>query len=211
MHVGLPVLFLILTIISFVWLGIALRKHHLSTSIIVSWMTFNIVFLVIFVYLTIIGIVYQVKQSSFDYGNYNFLDWIARNIFGINFEGSWVILILITIFVLAISISINVVIKLSSQNKKINDLNRNLAILKGKVAIDMNELNFDTSELSADELKHLLEEQLSKEKLKAKYKSKIAKLSKTSTTNLMIDTKTLLNLSKNKNKQKIENDRNNEV
>ena len=67
-------------------------------------------------------------------------------------------------FVITLTILINSLIKLNIQNKRINDLNRNLAILKGKVSIDMKELHFDTSELSAEELKHLLEEQLAKEK-----------------------------------------------
>ena len=99
-------------------------------------------------------------------------------------------------FVITLAILINSLIKLSIQNKRINDLNRNLAILKGKVSIDMKELHFDTSELSAEELKYLLEEQLAKEKLKAKYKNKFNRLNKTSKADVMVDTKTLLNINK---------------
>lgn len=197
MNIAIPVFFLILTILLFVWFGFTFRKKNLPTSTIINWLAINILFLVLFTYLLILGIVKKF-QPSFAYDNFNFFQWIAVNIFGINVaeSASWLILVLILMFVITLTILINSLIKLNIQNKRINDLNRNLAILKGKVSIDMKELHFDTSELSAEELKHLLEEQLAKEKLKAKYKNKFIRLNKTSKADVMVDTKTLLNINK---------------
>lgn len=202
MNIAIPVFFLILTILSFVWFGFAFRKKNLPTSTIINWLAINILFLILFTYLLILGIVKEFKPT-FPYDSYNFFQWIAVNIFGINVAESvsWLILLFILMFVIMLTILINSLIKLNIQNKRINDLNRNLAILKGKVSIDMKELHFDTSELSAEELKHLLEEQLAKEKLKAKYKNKFIRLNKTSKVSNMVDTKTLLNISKDKKDQ----------
>ncbi len=202
MNIAIPIFFLIITILSFVWFGFIFRKKNSSTSLIVNWLAINILFLVIFVYLLILGIVKEF-QPSFPYENYNFFQWIATNIFRFpnNTNGeetywSWLVIIFIMMFVITLAIMINLLIKFNIQNKRINDLNRNLAILKGKVAIDMKELNFDTSELSAEELKHLLEEQLAKEKIKLKYKNKFVRLNKTTKVDAIMDTKTLLNINK---------------
>ena len=197
MNIAIPVFFLILTILLFVWFGFTFRKKNLPTSTIINWLAINILFIVLFVYLLILGIVKQF-QPSFAYDSFNFFQWIAVSIFGINVldSASWLILMFILMFVITLAILINSLIKLNIQNKRINDLNRNLAILKGKVSIDMKELHFDTSELSAEELKYLLEEQLAKEKLKAKYKNKFIRLNKTSKADVMVDTKTLLNINK---------------
>lgn len=198
MNIAIPVFFLILTILSFVWFGFAFRKKNLPNSTIINWLAINILFLVLFTYLLILGIV-QAFQPSFPYDSYNFFQWIAQSIFGISNGVSsiaWLILLFILMFVITLATLINALIKLNIQNKRINDLNRNLAILKGKVSIDMKELHFDTSELSAEELKHLLDEQLAKEKLKTKYKNKFIRLNRTTNADVMVDTKTLLNIKK---------------
>lgn len=204
MNIAIPVFFLILTILSFVWFGFAFRKKNLPNSTIINWLAINILFLVLFTYLLILGIV-QAFQPLFPYDSYNFFQWIAQSIFGISNNVSsiaWLILLFILMFVITLATLINALIKLNIQNKRINDLNRNLAILKGKVSIDMKELHFDTSELSAEELKHLLDEQLAKEKLKTKYKNKFIRLNRTTNADVMVDTKTLLNIKKDQDNMK---------
>ena len=192
-YIGFPILFLACAVLSCVWFGISFGKKKLSSGITVSWLSLNIIFLALSLYLLIIGLV-AIYHSNFPYSKYNFLDWIGYHAFGIE-KNSWVILlILLFVFLLTIFI-LKLINDQSVQAKRINELNRNLAILKGKIAVEINELNFDTSELSVDELKYLLDEQLEKEKLKAKYKNKLERISsKTGTTSIDINTKTLLNI-----------------
>lgn len=195
MYIGLPIIFLLLTIVSFIWFGITIKRKNISNSTTIKWLVINIVFLVLFVYLFILGVAYEVNKS-FDYDSYNFLQWIAVNVlrFDPNQKWAWITIVLTIIAIMSICISISTIIKLNQQNYRINELNRNLAILKGKISLGMNEFNFDTSELSIEELKYLLEEQLAKEKLKAKYKNKLSRLSKSIDVDLHTSTKTLLNL-----------------
>lgn len=200
MYIGLPIIFLLLTIVSFIWFGITIKRKNISNSTTIKWLTINLVFLVLFVYLFILGIAYEVNKS-FDYDSYNFLQWIAINVlrFDPSQKWAWTMIVLVFIVIMSVSISISTIIKLNQQNYRINELNRNLAILKGKISIGMNEFNFDTSELSIEELKYLLEEQLAKEKLKAKYKNKLSRLSKSIDVDLHTSTKTLLNLNDKEN------------
>lgn len=198
-NVGLPIVFLLLVGISFLWFAITLKRKNVSNSTIVKWLIINIVFLALFVYLLIIGIISEVRIEAFDYKKYNFLQLIAIHILGFDNDKApwaWSFIIIIIFLIMSLSIAISTIIKLNQQKYRINELNRNLAILKGKIAIQMNEFNFDTSELSIEELKYLLEEQLAKEKLKAKYKSKFIRLSKSIDGELHTKTKTLLNIKK---------------
>lgn len=198
-NVGLPIVFLLLVGISFIWFGITLNKKNVSNSTIIKWLIINVVFLSLFIYLFIIGIISVVQGELFDYSKYNFLQLIAVHVLGFSDKEqpwAWSFIILIIFLLMSMSIAISTILKLNQQNYRINELNRNLAILKGKIAIQMNEFNFDTSELSIEELRYLLEEQLAKEKLKAKYKSKFNRLSKSIDGELHTKTKTLLNIKK---------------
>lgn len=98
------------------------------------------------------------------------------------------------------------VIKQNQNIKKINDLNRNFAILKGKIAIEIEDLAFDSKEISLDELRHLLEEKLAKEKIKIKFKNKMEKLQQKQNneqeiSDSLVDTNTLLNMYSNKKEE----------
>lgn len=193
-----PILFIAFAIISCVWFSIAFRKKTIRTKTSVFWITINVIFLGFSVYLLIINLIW-IYRSDFPYHKYNIFDWIGKNAFGIN-KNSWIILLFILLTFVSLVISINITIKFDEQNRKINDLNRNLAILKGKIAIDIHEMNFDTSELSVEELRFLLEEQLAKEKMKLKYKNKLERLSaKSDDVDVIVDTKTLLNIKQNDN------------
>ncbi len=190
-----PILYLLFSIISCIWLAAAFRKKILTTKSLVVWVFINVLSLTLSSYLVIIAFIHAFN-SDFPYEKLNFLDYIGKQLFGIQ-KNSWVILLGVILIFVLIVICIHIAVKFNAQNQKINDLNRNLAILKGKIAIETEDLEFNTAELSADELKLLLEEQFIKEKLKSKYKAKIEKVSIDS--DVTFDTKTLMNIRGYKN------------
>ncbi len=172
--IGIPILFLFFSILSCIWFSISLKKKKIGFNITVSWLASNVLFLIISIYLFIVNVVYASKPNI-SYEKINFFEWLGKHVFGIEYD-SWIILIVLLSVFITFIITLNVILKFNEQTRQIHNLNRNIAILKGKIAIDLKETNFSTSELSVEELEHLLEEKLAKEKIRVKYKNKLERL-----------------------------------
>lgn len=202
--IGFPVLFLIISILSFLFLIISFLKKKLTIKTTIGWLIYNWLFFSISLYLFIIGLI-EIFQSSFQYLKYNFFVFISEKCFGIDGQ-YWILIFILLFLIIEIPIIVVFVIKQNQNVKKINDLNRNFAILKGKIAIEIEDLAFGSKEISLDELKDLLEDKLAKEKIKIKFKNKMEKLqqkkyNEQKESNSLVDTNTLLNMDSNKKEE----------
>lgn len=202
--IGFPILILSISIISCIWLAFIFKKRTLNVKFIISWTFLNSIFLLVGIYLLIIGIIFVSKSFKWEeYKELNFFIYISNVFFG-EFSQGWIIMFSFIYILFTMFFSLTALINISIINYKTNELNKNLAILKGKISIDLNELDFNTSELSSEELKILFEEQVTKEKLKQKYINKLKRINNLENfddTNI----KTLLNINLNKNKKKNNN------
>lgn len=174
-NIGFPLLFLIISIIWTIWFAIDFGKKKLNTKMSINWLVLNIVCLTLSLYLLIIGAI-NVAVGIND--AFNFINFLTKKLFGLEEEWAWILWVIITITFISINISIKLSIKISELNKKVDEINRSLAITKGKINIQMNDFNnsLNTAELSLEEYKKILEDQLAKEKIKVKYQNKITNL-----------------------------------
>ncbi|MBR2999329.1 MAG: hypothetical protein IKL15_01110 [Mycoplasmataceae bacterium] len=202
--IGFPTLFLIISIISFLFLIISFSKKKIGIKTTICWLISNLFFFTISLYLFIIGLI-EIFKPNFYYLEYNFFIVISEKLFGIDGQ-FWILIFILLFLIIEIPMIVTFAIKQNQNIKKINDLNRNFAILKGKIAIEIEDLAFDSKEISLDELKHLLEEKLAKEKIKIKFKNKMEKLQQKQNieqeiSDPLVDTNTLLNMDSNKKEE----------
>ena len=202
--IGFPTFFLIISIISFLFLIISFSKKKITIKTTICWLISNLLFFSISVYLFIIGLI-EIFQPNFNYLEYNFFVFISERLFGVDGQ-FWILIFILLFLIIEIPMIATFVIKQNQNIKKINDLNRNFAILKGKIAIEIEDLAFDSKEISLDELRHLLEEKLAKEKIKIKFKNKMEKLQQKQNneqeiSDSLVDTNTLLNMDSNKKEE----------
>lgn len=175
-NIGFPLLFFILSVIWTVWFAIDFGKKKLSTKISINWLILNVFCLSLSTYLLVIGSI-NASPIKIDKA-FNFINFLTEKFFGIRDDLAWVIWLIITITITSINISIKLAIKVSELNKKVDEMNRSLAITKGKLNIQLNDFNqsLNTAELSFEEYKKLLNDRLAKEKIKIKYENKINNL-----------------------------------
>ncbi|AAT27959.1 hypothetical protein [[Mycoplasma] mobile] len=193
--IGLPILFLVGVFFSFLWQIMQSRKGNLSFKLNSSWLLFNILFLLITTYILITNIINSINGNP----DFNIINIISERIFGFslkngNIDFTWIIWIIFWfLFTIGIA-SVRNAIKISVLSNKIDELNRSVAITKGKLnkTVQLTSNSIDTNELSLDEFNTLLKNKLEKESalIKANTKLEITKIK---------ETKKLEKLSENKN------------
>lgn len=209
LNIGFPILFLCISIIWTVWFVFDLRKKKLSIRLAVNWLILNIFCLFISVYLLIIGIINSVNGSLGQ--EFNFINFLTKKLFGLEESWSWILWLVVSISLVSINISIKVSVKISELNNKVDELNRSLAITKGKLAIKLNEFeNLSITELSFEEYKKLLDDKLLREKIRMKYEIKMENLKNkynqvSSNNGDVLDTQVLLGI---KDKNNLNNGKN---
>lgn len=209
LNIGFPILFLCISIIWTVWFVFDLRKKKLSIRLAVNWLILNIFCLFISVYLLIIGIINSVNGSLGQ--EFNFINFLTKKLFGLEESWSWILWLVVSVSLVSINISIKVSVKISELNNKVDELNRSLAITKGKLAIKLNEFeNLSITELSFEEYKKLLDDKLLREKIRMKYEIKMENLKNkynqvSSNNGDVLDTQVLLGI---KDKNNLNNGKN---
>lgn len=177
--IGMPILFLVIILFSFLIHISQSRKGNLSFKLSSSWLLFNIVFLVVMTYILITNIINSVNNNP----DFNIINIISETVFGFslkngNTDFTWIIwIILWFIFTIGL-LSIRNAVKISALNNRIDELNRSVAITKGKLnkTISLTSNSVDTNELSLDEFNTLLKNKIEKESAIIKADAKLEKI-----------------------------------
>lgn len=177
--IGMPILFLVIILFSFLIHISQSRKGNLSFKLSSSWLLFNIVFLVVMTYILITNIINSVNNNP----DFNIINIISETVFGFslkngNTDFTWIIwIILWFIFTIGL-LSIRNAVKISALNNRIDELNRSVAITKGKLnkTINLTSNSVDTNELSLDEFNTLLKNKIEKESAIIKADAKLEKI-----------------------------------
>lgn len=130
-NLGLPIFFLIISIASFIWFAIEVKKKRLEFKSMATWFTLNILFTIIIVYILIISILH-----FYGFGNAaNLFNLISEHVFGMTLENGkeWVILLILAFISYILVKTLRNSIKISKLNKRVDDLGKEVAILSGKV------------------------------------------------------------------------------
>lgn len=174
-NLGFPILFLILSVFWTIWFALELKRKTLNTKLTINWLILNIFSLTLSIYLFIIGIINS-SPLNIDPA-FNFVNFLTWKIFGIETNLAWILWVVIIISATAINLAIKLTVRMSNLNKKVDELNRTVAILKGKLVNNFDyENQISTAELTLDEYKKILEDKLAKEKARIKTQKKLEQL-----------------------------------
>ena len=125
----MPITLLVISIIAFVLIVLEIRKKNIEIKNIVTWIILNSIFGFFVFYIVIVEsmILSNVKVV-------NIFSWFVVNAFGITLGGQeWVILLLFAFIIFLMIQTVINSVKTQRINKRIDDLNKETAVLSGKV------------------------------------------------------------------------------
>lgn len=128
-QIGIPITLLIISIISFVLIVLEIRKKNIEIKNIVTWIILNSIFGFFVFYIVIVEsmILSNIKVT-------NIFSWFVVNAFGITLSGQeWVILLLFAFIIFLMVQTVFNSVRTQKINKRIDDLNKETAVLSGKV------------------------------------------------------------------------------
>ena len=171
-NLGLPIFFLVISVSSFIWFGIEVKKKRIEFKSMATWFTLNIIFTIIIIYILIISILhlYGVGNAA------NLFNLISEHVFGMTLKNGkeWVILLILAFISYILIQTLRNSIKISNLNKRIDDLGKEVAILSGKVNKSATFASkVATPKVTAKELKTELKEQIKIAKVKSRAKQKL--------------------------------------
>lgn len=176
-NLGLPILFLVISISSFIWFGVEVKKKRLSFKSMVTWFSLNILFTIAIVYILIVSILHF---YGFDKAA-NVFNLIAEYAFGITLDNGkeWVILLILGFISYILVKTLKNSIEISRLNKRIDELGKEVAILSGKVNKSANfAKEVAKPKVTAKEVKSELKEKIKIAKVKKKAEQKLNNIAK---------------------------------
>ena len=174
-NIGLPIFFLVIAIASFVWFAIEIKRKRIVFKQMATWLSLNILFTVFVVYVLIISIlhIYYVENAG------NIFNMISTHVFGITMSNGkqWVILLILGFISYILIKSLNNSLKIAKLDKRVDRLNKEVAILSGKISKTTN-FNKDVASIkkTRKETKGVLREEVKLAKLKKKHYVKLDKV-----------------------------------
>ncbi len=137
-NIGLPIFLLVISISSFVWFSIEVKRKKIMFRQMATWLTLNIIFTLLVIYVLIIALlhIYYVTNAG------NIFNMFTHYVFGIDLDGGkqWVILLILGFISYILLKSLQNSLKIARLDKRVDELNKEVAILSGKVN---NSINFD--------------------------------------------------------------------
>ena len=177
-NIGLPIFFLVIAIASFVWFSIEVKKKRIMFKQMATWLTLNILFTVLVIYVLIISIlhVYYVGNAG------NIFNMISHYVFGIEMTNGkqWIILLILGFISYILIKTLNNSLKIAKLSSRLDRLNREVAILTGKVTKSTS-FKKDVSNVkkTSKEVKSELKEEIKIAKLKTRHATKLKTAVKT--------------------------------
>lgn len=184
---GFPIAFLLIAIATFIFVGLEIKKKRLEIKEIIAWLILNTLFTTIIIYVLVVGVVKFYHPSVI-----NAFDWLGVHAFHLTTDSEpWIILLIFGfIAFILLSTMINTV-RVQRMNKRIDALNREVAILSGKVnkSADFSKFELAENEKTFQEIKQELREEVKIAKARKKAKEKIKELQTTQTVELKVKSK----------------------
>lgn len=184
---GFPIAFLLIAIATFIFVGIEIKKKRLEIKEIIAWLILNTLFTTIIIYVLVVGVVKFYHPNVI-----NAFDWLGVHAFHLTTDSEpWIILLIFGfIAFILLSTMINTV-RVQRMNKRIDELNREVAILSGKVnkSADFSKFELAENEKTFQEIKQELREEVKIAKARKKAKEKIKELQTTQTVELKVKPK----------------------
>lgn len=180
LKIGLPVTLLIIVLAIWIFIIVEIKRKRLEIKDIVLWFTLNIIFTVSVFYIMVINIL--------DYFNLvkpeaNIFNWIAYHAFGMEFAGQeWIILVIIIFLAFVIGQVMSLMVKVQKLHKRVDDLNKEVAVLSGKVnkTANFDKVKVASNTKTAKEIKQELNEKIKIAKAKKKAQTKMKTITQTS-------------------------------
>ena len=171
-NIGLPVFFLVIAIASFVWFSIEVKKKRIMFKQMATWLTLNIIFTIFVVYVLIIAIlhIYYVGNAG------NIFNMISHYVFGLEMQNGkqWIILLILGFISYILIKTLNNSLKIAKLNSRLDRLNKEVAILSGKVTKSTTfKKDVAGVKKSSKEIKSELKEEIKIAKLKTKHATKL--------------------------------------
>lgn len=171
---GLPILFLLLSIASFIWFWRETKKGVVPIKTMILWLAFNFVYFVAIVYVLVTAIL-QVARIPAP----NIFSLLAFYVFGLELSGGleWIFLWIFALIGWLMSNSVRNSIKINELNDKIDNLNEEVSFLSGKInkTADFHEIEITPRKATKKELMKTLKNDLYIEKIKVKADKKAKK------------------------------------
>jgi len=130
-NIGLPIFLLIISIFSFIWFGLEIKKKRIEFKSMVTWLGLNILFTIVIIYILIIAILHYYGVDN----AVNIFNIIAFHLFGLSMDNGkeWVILLILAFISYILIKTLRNSILISRLNKRVDALGKEVALLSGKV------------------------------------------------------------------------------
>ena len=177
-NLGLPIFLFIIAIFSFIWFLYEVKKKRIEWKSLISWIIWNSIYMLITLYILIIASIHAAGIKNIP----NIFNEIAYYLFGLDFENEkqWIILFILMFIAIILIQTLKNSIKISKLDLRIDELNKQTAILMGQVnrTTDFENLPLAFKQKNSKEIKNELREKLKIEKAKIKIDKKIKLLTK---------------------------------
>ena len=171
-NIGLPIFFLVIAIASFVWFSIEVKRKRIMFKQMATWLSLNILFTIFVIYVLIISIlhVYYVGNAG------NIFNMVSHYVFGIEMANGkqWIILLILGFISYILVKTLNNSLKIAKLSSRLDKLNREVAILTGKVTKSTTfKKDVANVKKTSKEVKIELKEEIKIAKIKSKHQSKL--------------------------------------
>lgn len=178
LHIGAPIVLLLISVFTYIFVSIEIKKRRIEFKDIVSWFIVNTIYTLCVLYILVVEIV----QFAFQKEIINIFSWITHKGLGIDLDGQEWILLLIFAFITFILVQVMITtIRVQRLKKNVDDLNKEVAILAGKVnkTADLNLRKVAKKTQSFSDLKSELREKIKIARANKKANEKLKLLSHT--------------------------------
>lgn len=176
-NLGLPIFLLLISILSFIWFGIEVKKKRIEFKSLITWVIWNFIFIVIIFYVLIVTILHLFYIEHVP----NLLNNIAHYAFGIDMTNGkqWILIIILGFISFILVQTLKNSIKIARLDTRIDQMNKQVAILMGQVnrTTDFENLPLATKAKTSKEVKAELKEKIKIQKVEMKAKEKMRLLS----------------------------------
>lgn len=177
MNLGLPIFLFLIAISSFVWFAVEIKNKRLQFKHLVSWFVWNTIYTVAIVYVLIVTILHVANVDNVP----NIFNQLAHYAFGLDMDNGkqWIILLILSFIAFILVKTMQNATRISRLDKRIDMLNKQVAILMGQVnrTTDFENLPLATKEKTSKQIKDELREKIRIQKANIKANKKLQLLS----------------------------------
>ena len=176
MNLGFPIILTFLAIISLFWFFYEVKKKRIELKSMITWLIFNILYTISIIYILIITCLHA---AFFDVPN--LFNMFSHYAFGLDIGNGkqWVILLIFAFISLLLILMLKHSIKINRNERRIDELNKQVAILMGQVnkTADFEKLPLAVREKTLRDHKKEMKEKIKMHKVTQRTKEKIDLLS----------------------------------